>query len=140
MRATLKMVAAGLGMLLWSGSLVAHHSFAAEYDAKKPVTMKGSVTKVEWTNPHAWIYVDVKDDGGKLTNWGFELGSPNLLVRSGWTNKSLKVGDNVTIEGSLAKDGSLRANATVVTMADGRRVFAGSSGGNTPIPPRSQER
>jgi Family of unknown function (DUF6152) len=131
---------AGAWSLMASASLAAHHSFAAEYDAKKPTTMSGTVTKVEWTNPHAWIYLDIKDQKGKVTNWGFELGSPNLLVRSGWTSKSLKVGDNVTIEGSLAKDGSLRANARVVTIADGHRVFAGSSGGDTPLPSRSQER
>ena len=140
MRARLSVFVAGLGLLLSSVGLVAHHSFAAEYDAKKPATLKGSVTKVEWTNPHAWIYIDVRDETGKVTNWGCELGSPNLLVRAGWTNKSLKVGDAVTIEVSLAKDGSMRGNARVVTMADGRQVFAGSSGGNTPLPPRSSER
>lgn len=136
MRVKLSVFAAGLLLLLLSMRLGSHHSFSAEYDAQKPTTLKGLVTKVEWTNPHAWIYVDVKDDSGKVTNWGCELGSPNLLVRAGWSAKSLKVGEAVTIEGSLAKDGSKRANARTVTMADGHRVFAGSSGGDIPLPPR----
>lgn len=109
---------------------VAHHSFAAEYDQNKPVTLKGTVTKVEWTNPHARFYIDVKDDHGDVTNWNLELASPNVLVRNGWTRKSLNVGDEVTVQGSQAKDGSKMANARVVTLASGKRVFAGSSGGN----------
>jgi hypothetical protein len=109
---------------------VAHHSFAAEYDQNKPVTLKGTVTKVEWTNPHARFYIDVKDDHGDVTNWNLELASPNVLVRNGWTRKSLSVGDEVTVQGSQAKDGSKMANARVVTLASGKRVFAGSSGGN----------
>ena len=109
---------------------VAHHSFAAEYDQNKPVTLKGTVTKVEWTNPHARFYIDVKDEHGDVTNWNLELASPNVLVRNGWTRKSLSVGDEVTVQGSQAKDGSKMANARVVTLASGKRVFAGSSGGN----------
>ncbi len=105
----------------------AHHSFAAEYDAAKPVTLTGSVTKVEWTNPHARFYMDVKDDSGAVANWEFELGSPNGLMRSGWTRNSLKPGDTVTVEGSLAKDGSKLANAKSVKLADGRKVFAGTA-------------
>src|SRR5262245_41532296 len=113
---------------------LAHHSFAAEYDANKPVTLKGTVSKVEWTNPHARFYVDVKDDKGAVTTWNLELASPNVLRRNGWTRTSLNVGDEVTVEGSLAKDGSKMANARVVKLADGRKVFAGSSGGVAPPP------
>jgi hypothetical protein len=106
---------------------LAHHSFAAEYDAAKPVTLTGTVTKVEWMNPHARFYIDVKDDAGKVTNWEFELGSPNGLMRRGWTRNSLKQGDTVTVDGSLAKDGSSLANARTIKLADGRKVFAGSA-------------
>jgi len=106
---------------------LAHHSFAAEYDGNKPITLTGTVTKVEWMNPHARFYIDVKDDAGKVTNWEFELGSPNGLMRRGWTRNSLKEGDKVTVDGSLAKDGSKLANARTVKFADGRKVFAGSA-------------
>src|SRR5665213_295352 len=90
---------------------LAHHSFAAEYDAKKPIDLTGTVTKVEWMNPHARFYMDVKDNAGKVTNWEFELGSPNGLMRQGWTRHSLKEGDVINVQGSLAKDGSSLANA-----------------------------
>jgi len=106
---------------------LAHHSFAAEYDSAKPITLTGTVTKVEWMNPHARFYIDVKDDDGKVTNWEFELGSPNGLMRLGWTRNSLKDGDTVTVSGSLAKDGSKLANARQIKLADGRKVFAGSA-------------
>lgn len=114
--------------------LAAHHSFAAEYDAKQPIKIQGTVTKLEWTNPHARFYVDVTDASGKTVNWNFELASPNVLTRSGWKRNSLKPGDKITVEGSRAKDGSMMANARVVTLSDGRRVFAGSSGGDAPPP------
>ena len=107
--------------------LLAHHSFAAEYDSTKPVTLKGAVTKVEWMNPHARFYVDVKDDAGKVTNWELELGSPNGLMRRGWTRNSMKPGDAIIVEGYLAKDGSKLANARQVSLTDGRKLFAGSS-------------
>ena len=106
----------------------AHHAFAAEFDAKKGIKVSGTITKLEWTNPHAWLYVDVKDESGKPTNWSFELGSPNGLIREGWRRSSLKQGDQVTIEGFAAKDGSNTANAHSVTLPDGRKVFAGSQG------------
>jgi hypothetical protein len=124
---------AGVALLaLSAGAAFAHHSFAAQYDANKPITLKGTVSKVEWTNPHARFYVDVRDENGAVTNWNLELASPNVLVRNGWSRKSLNVGDEIVVEGSLAKDGSKMANARVVRLADGRRVFAGSSGGDAP--------
>ena len=106
-----------------------HHSFAAEFDAAKPVELKGIVTRLDWVNPHAWIYIDVKDEKGTVTSWGCELGSPNLLTRNGWTRESLKAGDSIVVTGSQAKDGSHIANARTVRLADGKRIFnAGSSG------------
>ena len=116
--------------LLSTYTLTAHHSFDAEFDRSKPVTLKGSVTRVDWGNPHIWVFLDVKDDTGKVVNWGVEGGAPNALFRNGWRKDSLKVGDTVTVEGSKARDGSMRANANRVTLPDGRRVFAGSSGGD----------
>jgi len=136
MKAKLAVVVAGMGLVVASAPAIAHHSFAAEYDASKPITLKGAVTKIEWTNPHARFYMDVKDDKGTVTNWNLELASPNVLTRQGWTRKSLEVGDQITVEGSLAKDGSKMANARVVTLANGKRVFAGSSGGDQTPPPQ----
>jgi Family of unknown function (DUF6152) len=117
-------VVVGVGMML--APAFGHHSFAAEYDSTKPVSLTGTVTKVEWMNPHARFYVDVKD-GDKVTNWEFELGSPNGLMRQGWTRNSLKQGDEISVDGYLAKDGSKLANARQVKLADGRKVFAGAS-------------
>ena len=116
-----------IGLALGALPILAHHSFASEYDDTKPVKFSGVVTKVEWMNPHARFYIDVKDDSGTVTNWELELGSPNALMRLGWTRNSLKPGEVVTVEGSLAKDGSKLANARKVTLADGRKVFAGSA-------------
>ncbi|HLH00132.1 MAG TPA: DUF6152 family protein [Bryobacteraceae bacterium] len=130
MKGTVVAVFAGLGSLLFVAPALAHHAFAAEFDANKQVKVSGTVTKLEWTNPHAWLYVDSKDQNGNITNWSFELGSPNSLVRRGWRRTSLKPGDQVAIEGFAAKDGSSTANARSVTLPDGRTVFAGSQ--NTP--------
>jgi hypothetical protein len=116
-----------LGLMAATAPAFAHHSFAAEYDAKKPVTLTGVVTKVQWTNPHARFDISVKDESGGMTTWEFELGSPNGLMRRGWSRSSLKPGDTVTVTGYLAKDGSKLANARSVSLADGRKIFAGSS-------------
>ncbi|HEY7388362.1 MAG TPA: DUF6152 family protein [Bryobacteraceae bacterium] len=116
-----------LTLLLSGSSAYAHHSFAAEYDSEKPVQVTGTVTKVEWTNPHVHFYLDVKNDQGEVVNWNIELGPPLILRRLGWRQDSLKAGDQVTIEGYQAKDHSSLANAKKVTLADGRSVFAGSS-------------
>jgi len=114
--------------------LAAHHSFAAEYDSSKPITLTGTVTKIEWTNPHAFFYIDVKDEKtGQVANWAAEMNSPNSLMRLGWTRDSMKVEDVVTVQGSLAKDGSKLLNARSVVMTKtGQRLFAGSS---EPTPP-----
>jgi len=117
--------------------VVAHHSFAAEYDANKPITLKGTVTRIEWTNPHARFYVDVKEANGSVVNWNLELASPNVLVRQGWTRQSLKIGDEITVTGSSAKDGSKMANARNVTLAGGKRVFAGSPAGDPGAAPEA---
>src|SRR5713226_6273131 len=119
-------LAAG-GLLLAALPVLAHHSFAAEYDSTKPISLTGSVTKVEWMNPHARFYVDVKDESGKVNNWEFELGSPNGLMRQGWSRNSMKVGDTVSVEGYLAKDGSKLGNARNIKTADGKKLFAGST-------------
>lgn len=118
------------GMALAVVPAVAHHSFAAEYDSNKPITLTGAVTKMEWTNPHARFYADVKDSSGNVINWEFELGSPNGLMRKGWTRNSLKAGDSITVEGYSAKDGSHLVNARTVQLADGKKVFAGTEENN----------
>jgi hypothetical protein len=120
------------GLLCTGIPLAAHHSFAAEYDGTKPITLKGKVTKMDWVNPHSWLYIDVTDASGKVVNWSCETAPPNGLYRQGWRKTSLKAGDEVTIEGFLAKDGTPTMNARSVTTADGRRMFAGSSGDGGP--------
>lgn len=129
MRIKIAVLIAGVALMCAARPTLAHHSFAAEFDAAKPFTMTGVVTKVEWMNPHTYFYIDVKDKtSGKVTNWAMEMGSPNGLMRAGWTRNTMKVGDEVTVEGSLAKDGSHTGNARSVTMAStGQRLFAASS-------------
>ena len=117
------LIAAGL-LTVAAIPAAAHHSFAAEYDAARPVTLHGAVVRVEWTNPHARFYVEVKEADGSVGTWNLELASPNVLVRQGWTRQSLKIGDEITVTGSMAKDGSKMANARNVTLASGKRVFA----------------
>jgi len=123
-------VGLGLGLIVSTVPLAAHHSFEAEYDFNKTLKITGTVTKVEWMNPHARFYVDVKDANGKVTNWNFELGPINILLKQGWRKNSLNPGDEVTVEGYLAKDGDNLGNARKVTLPDGRRVLGGSSADN----------
>jgi len=131
MRANLIISAGVLSLVAAAMPLAAHHSFAAEYDSNKRMTVTGTVTKVEWMNPHARFYVDVKDDSGKVTNWNFELGAIPVLMKQGWKKTSLQAGDQVTVDGALAKDGSHTASAQKVTLPDGRRVFGGSAADNS---------
>jgi hypothetical protein len=128
------------GAALWAGlalalamepaAMFAHHSFAAEYDSNQPVTLKGTLTKTEWTNPHGWIYVDVKGDDGKVTNWAIEFGSPNALLRRGLRRTDFPSGIEVTVKGSRSKSGSPTVNASSVTLPDGRNLYTGSSNPN----------
>ena len=118
------------GLMFAAAPVLAHHSFAAEFDSKKPVTIKGHVTKIDWMNPHVWFYINVKNEDGTLTNWGVEMGPPHGLQSRGWTRTTMKLGDEVVVEGSLAKNGSKRTNARSVTMAStGQRLGANSSQG-----------
>ena len=114
-------------VVISAAPLLAHHSFAAEFDQSKPVKVTGSVSKIEWTNPHIWIYVDVKESDGNVTTWGFQGGPPSYLYRAGWTRNSLKLGDIITVQGFSAKDGSKHASSRGITLPDGRKVFAGSA-------------
>jgi uncharacterized protein DUF6152 len=130
-RATVGLVV-GIGCALLASPGLSHHSFSAEFDANKPLKMTGTVTKVEWQNPHTWFYIDVKDDSGNVANWGMELASPNLLMRNGWTRSSMKIGDVVTVEGFHAKNGANIGNARSVTLnATGQSLFTGSSSGRS---------
>ena len=131
-----KLVVAIAGLVLYSAvtavSLSAHHAFAAEFDANKPLTLKGTVTKMEWTNPHVWVHMDVKTKDGKIENWAFEAGTPNVLFRRGFTRTSLQPGTVVVIDGYQAKDGTHRANGRDITFEDGKKLFMGSSGTGAP--------
>lgn len=124
------------GLVVVPATLSAHHSFAAEYDASKQVTLKGKVTKVDWVNPHSWVHIDVTDADGKVTHWSCETAPPNILYRQGWRRDSLKEGDEVTIDGFLAKDASATMTARTVTLSSGRKMFAGSNTDGAPPEPQ----
>ncbi len=132
MRTKLALVAAGLGLFLAAVPVWAHHAFAAEFDANKPVKLEGTVSKMEWINPHCWIHVEVKGADGKLETWMIEGGTPNTLLRRGFTKNSLLPGTKIAVDGYQAKDGSMKANGRDLTFPDGRQLFLGSSGSGAP--------
>jgi hypothetical protein len=132
MRTKLAIVVGSAFLVLATAPAWAHHAFAAEFDANKPINLQGTVTKVEWINPHAWIHVDVKKPDGKVESWMIEGGTPNTLFRRGFTKESLKVGTEIKVDGYQAKDGSMRANGRDLTFPDGRKLFMGSSGTGAP--------
>jgi hypothetical protein len=121
-----------LGLVASAGAAAAHHAFAAEFDATKPIKLKGTVAKMEWINPHTWLHLDVKRPDGKTERWMIEGGPPNALYRRGFTKNSLPIGSELVVEGFRAKDGSLKGNGRELTFADGRRLFVGSSGTGAP--------
>jgi hypothetical protein len=117
--------AAGLAVMMAGGQVAAHHAFSAEFDQEKPVNLEGALTRADWVNPHAWLYIDVKSPDGKVANWAVELGPPNALLRRGWKRSSMQVGTVIKVEGFAAKNGKEFANATNVTFPDGTKIFAG---------------
>jgi len=131
-RIELAVVLAGVGLFLNAAPVLAHHAFAAEFDAKRPVQLKGTVSRMEWINPHAWIHVDVKSPDGTVVNWMIEAGTPNTLFRRGFTKDSLQPGTEIFVDGYQAKDGSNKANGRDITFPDGRKLFLGSSGTGAP--------
>jgi hypothetical protein len=134
MRSKLFSVVAGAALVVTAAAVpvMAHHSFAAEFDAKKPVKLRGTVTKMEWINPHSWIHIDVKGPDGKVEKWMVEGGAPNALLRRGWNKNSLLPGTEILVEGFQAKDGANRANGRDITFPDGKKLFVGSSGTGAP--------
>jgi hypothetical protein len=132
MRTPSLIAAAGILALAAGVRVAAHHAFAAEFDGSKPVTLKGTVTKMEWINPHAWLHMEVKGPDGKPVVWMIEGGAPNALLRRGWNRNSVQAGTSIVVEGFRSRDGSNRANGRVVTLADGKKLFIGSSGTGAP--------
>ena len=133
MRTNVIVLVAGLGILLAAVPAPAHHAFAAEFDAKKPIKLTGTVAKMEWINPHTWIHIDVKRPNGKVERWMIEGGPPNALYRRGFTKDSLPTGLEIVVEGFQAKDGSMRGNGRDLTLPNGRKLFLGSSGTSAPL-------
>ena len=135
MRRTLLLHVVVIGAL-WAAAAPgwAHHAFTAEFDASKPIKLRAVVTKMEWVNPHAWIHVDVKQPDGSVVKWMIEAAAPNSLLRRGWTKESLLPGTEILVEGFLARDGTNKANGSVITYADGRKLFVGSPGTGAPEP------
>ena len=135
MRSRLTLLLGGAALMLSASvPVLAHHAFGAEFDANRPVLLKGKVTKVEWVNPHAWIHIDVPVASGKVERWAIEAGTPNVLFRRGFTKQSLEAGTKIVVDGYRAKDGTRRANGRNLTFADGRTLFVGSSGTGAPEP------
>jgi hypothetical protein len=132
------LLVAAAALVSGATTIFAHHAFSAEFDANQPVQLKGALTKSEWINPHAWIYLDVKDASGQTQNWAIECGAPNALLRRGWNGNSLKIGTELVVEGFRAKNGSFVANARDITLPDGRRVFVGSQGTGAPYEEKKQ--
>jgi hypothetical protein len=132
MRTSLVTAGAAVVVLVAGAPLVAHHAFSAEFDSSRPVTLKGKVTKMEWINPHAWLHMEVKSPDGKVVSWAVEGGAPNALLRRGWNRTSVPAGTEIVVEGYRAKDGSNRANGRDVTLANGTKLFLGSSGTGAP--------
>lgn len=132
MQTRLFLAAAGVLMLAAGAPVVAHHAFAAEFDGSKPVTLTGTIVRMEWINPHAWLHMEVKGPDGKVVAWAIEGGAPNALLRRGWNKNSVVPGTQITVAGFRAKDGSTRANGREVTLPDGQKLFIGSSGTGAP--------
>ena len=132
MRAKLLVAVVGAGLLVAGVPVIAHHSFAAEFDSASPITLSGVVTKMEWINPHAWIHIDVKKPDGSIESWQIETGNPSALIRRGFTKNSLPAGTEITVSGFRSKDGAMRANGRDLTFKDGKKLFVGSSGTGAP--------
>jgi len=139
MRKTLAFALVAGVLSLAAGPVWAHHAFAAEFDSSKPIRLKGTVTKMEWINPHAWIHIDVEGEDGKVSPWMIEAAAPNSLLRRGFTKNSLLIGTEIVVEGYQAKDEAKRANGSIITFTDGRKLFIGSSAGDPGAAPRKDK-